>query len=224
MVWAYFPSWEWPLHTTLMIDLTFWLSCWSGCASIGCALPLMHFISTHVTCALYLHDVSRNSWLTYQALGFMTLSPLLTFTWYLAKFTPACELVTLTLNFIRLFTSHYCALTLFCGIFRCHYLTWRWFLLERTEGTIPSLPRLHLVWWLALLEIFSRTMLIQSCCMSVTFWFHILRLHILCFCFVRFCPLKSSAKWHWRVQTPFTISMSNAMIHQSGLRTTFLME
>ena len=126
---------------------------------------------------------------------------MLTFTWYLAQFTPACELVTLTLNSIRLFTSHSCALTLFCDI-SSDCITW--FVqntLEGVEGTKPSLPRLHLVWWLDVLDLFLCTLLHQPLCMppldSISWDCAFCALSCLAL------PLRGSPIWHWRDKTLF---------------------
>ena len=103
---------------------------------------------------------------------------MLTFTWYLAQFTPACELVTLTLNSIRLFTSHSCALTLFCDI-SSDCITWfgaehpwrSWGDKALFTKTSPCL----MTWCLGSLSLY----LVASTLVHATSWFHILRLHIL---------------------------------------------
>ena len=83
--------------------------------------------------------------------------------------------------------------------------------LEGVEGTKPSLPRLHLVWWLDVLDLFLCTSLHQPLCMppldsiswDCTSWI------VSCVAL----PLKGCPTWHWRVKTLFTMRHSHVVIH-----------
>ena len=78
------------------------------------------------------------------------------------------------------------------------------------EGTMPSLPRLHLVWWLDVLDLSICTLLFLPC--DCTSWLNILRRHLLGFVLLGFNS-KDSPAWHWRVQTLFTMRHPHVVIH-----------
>ena len=110
-----------------------------------------------------------------------------------------------------------CWPSLYSSHLRCHdhlalhlsCRTWCRNPLKGREGTMPSLPRLHFVWWLAVLESSSYTLSHQCR------WLHPLvpypEIAHLALCLVGLYPLRGSPTWHWRVQTPSTMSIYHAV-------------